>query len=275
MHIMRLFAIALTATTLLAGPSGAVVFSDSGSDAVSITPTVDAFRDALGTLNANAPQNFAGGRREINWDGVPDAFSDPNEFPGDFFNGNVPGRARGIEFSTPGTGLQVSSTAASGEPVEFGFADNFTVFSPERLFTPLDDTFVGVNFFSPSDQTTPARTRGFGAVFTDVETEGSTFLAFFGAGGNLLAQEFVPVAPDGGLSFLGVTFDDPVIQAVLIQSGTADFNGTSFGPGDDVVMDDFIYGEPAPIPVPPALPLLAAGLAALGLVRLRSQGIDA
>src|SRR5690242_21855213 len=43
-----------------------------------ITPSVNAFRDALGTLNANTPGSQAGGRREINWDAVPAANTDNN-----------------------------------------------------------------------------------------------------------------------------------------------------------------------------------------------------
>ena len=42
--------------------------------------------------------DFGGVRREINWDGVPDARADPNALPANFFNVNSP---RGVVFSTP------------------------------------------------------------------------------------------------------------------------------------------------------------------------------
>lgn len=58
-----------------------VVTSASGSEAASIQSAVDAFRTSLGTLNPNVADTFVnGGRREINWDGVPDSFSSPNPF---------------------------------------------------------------------------------------------------------------------------------------------------------------------------------------------------
>src|SRR5207237_3412298 len=94
-----------------------ITFSASGTTAAEIQAQVDAFRAALGTLNPNAAGSFGSGRREINWDGVPDAFSAPNLFPPNFFNTNSP---RGVVFTTGGTGFQVSATAASGTPVEFG-----------------------------------------------------------------------------------------------------------------------------------------------------------
>ena len=56
--------------------ASAVTFSASGADPVAIQATVDSFRTALGSLNPNVAGSFGSGRREINWDGVPDAFSD-------------------------------------------------------------------------------------------------------------------------------------------------------------------------------------------------------
>src|SRR5438045_2386489 len=87
---------------MIASASGAgIAFSNSGANAAAIQTTVDSFRTALGTLNANVAGSFGSGRREINWDGVPDTLAAPNLLPANFFNVNSP---RGVVFSTVGTG---------------------------------------------------------------------------------------------------------------------------------------------------------------------------
>src|SRR5690349_21573308 len=122
----------------------------SGANAAAIQTAVDAFRTDVGTLNPNTAGSFPSGRREINWDGVPDNLSAPNNLPANFFNVNSP---RGVLFSTPGSGFQVSANAVNptNTPVRFGninaqFPASFTVFSPQRLFTALDSNIVDVNF---------------------------------------------------------------------------------------------------------------------------------
>ena len=117
-----------------------ITFSASGPNAADIQPTVDSFRAALGALNPNVAGSVGSGRREINWDGVPDALSAPNNLPANFFNVNSP---RGVVFSTPGTGFQVSANAASGTPVEFGninalYPGLFKTFSAQRCRGFLD-----------------------------------------------------------------------------------------------------------------------------------------
>src|SRR5437899_10164286 len=129
---------ALSLGTATPGFGAAVVFSVSGLAPGDIQSTVDAYRTSLGTLNPNVVGSFGSGRREINWDGVPDALSAPNNLPANFFNVNSP---RGVVFATPGTGFQVSANAGV-VPVEFGNVDpsypsTFAAFSAQRLFTPL------------------------------------------------------------------------------------------------------------------------------------------
>src|SRR4029077_478292 len=140
-----------------------------GADPASITPTRDAFRAAVGGGTvAGANGDFGGLRREINWDGVGAAASDPNPLPANFFNVNSP---RGAVFSTPGTGFLVSANAGGATPVDFGFPNDFHPFSPQRMFTAVNSNTTDVTFFVPGT-TTPATTSAFGAVFNDVEVLG-------------------------------------------------------------------------------------------------------
>jgi hypothetical protein len=85
----------------------------AGSDPASVQAAIDAFRVDLGGNNNGGGPPAASGRREINWDGVPDTAADPNPFPGGFFLG------RGLQLDTAGTGFKVSAKAASGTPVRF------------------------------------------------------------------------------------------------------------------------------------------------------------
>ena len=87
------------------------VYSASGPGASSIQSAVNGFRTDLGTLNTGLPNTT--GRREINWDAVPDTFSAPNFFPSAFLNAGVAPRARGAEFFTPGDGLLLSADSSN------------------------------------------------------------------------------------------------------------------------------------------------------------------
>ncbi len=244
---------------------GQLVRMASGMDAASITPTRDQFRTDLGGGTvAGANGSFGGVRREINWDGVPDASSAPNNLSANFFNSNSP---RGAVFSTPGSGFQVSSTVASGTPVNFGNIDpsytaTFAAFSAQRLFTPIGSNVIDVTFFV-AGTATAALTTGFGAVFSDVDLANTTSIQLFGALGQSLGTFFVPAAGAGSatFSFLGISFNTPTISKVRITlgntalaAGVTDQNGVT---RDLVVLDDFLYGEP--IPEPSTVALLAAG----------------
>ena len=256
------------------------VFSDSGADAASITATVDAFRNALGTLNAPDPVNNPDGRRQINWDAAPDFISAPNSFPGDFFNFNANPRARGIEFATPGTDLQLSANAGSGTDADFAninpqYADVFEAFSPQRLFTPIGSNIVDVTFFDPANNAQPALVDGLGVVFSDVDFIDVTRMDFYGENDAFLASFNVPnyvgtAADNEHFSFLGVQYDENIVSRVRIYAGT-----DALGPNEDlnnsidlVVMDDFIFGEPVAIPEPATSTMLAfMGLVGCGVLR--------
>ncbi len=242
-----------------------LIFSAAGANAAAIQSQVDAYRASLGTLNANVPGSFGFGRREINWDGVPDSFAATNALPGNFFNVNSP---RGIVMATPGSGFQVSANSGVGT-IDFGninatYPGLFAPFSAQRLFTALGSTITDVRFFVPGT-TTPGVTRGFGAVFTNVDLEDTTGIEFFDLADQLLGHYFVQNTPgDQTLSFLGVEFiEGPIVARVRITSGNQILASTNIS-ANVVVMDDFIYGEPvAPraIPEPSTLSLLMLAMA--------------
>jgi hypothetical protein len=257
MFTLTAFVLLVPAITIAAP----VVFEAAGSEPADIQAAVDGFRDFLGDNNG-VRGTFPDGRREINWDGVPDAFSAPNNLPANFFNANSP---RGAVFFTPGTGFQVSADSdnPTNTPVEFGnikrfFRRIFRTFSPERLFTALDSNITEQLFFVPGTST-PATVDGFGAVFTDVNRDNTTKIEYFDVNGSLLFSRFVlpGTTPRESLSFLGVGFDagERVFLAritsgnVLLSPTEGIFPVLSKGHGiDAVVMDDFIYGEPQPLP---------------------------
>ncbi|HVT79285.1 MAG TPA: PEP-CTERM sorting domain-containing protein [Phycisphaerae bacterium] len=246
-----------------------VTFEAAGANAAAITPTRDAFRAAVGGGTvAGANGSFGGLRREINWDGVSEALSDPNALPANFFNVNSP---RGVVFSTPGTGFAVSANAGGAAPVLFGFPGDFQVFSSQKLFTAINSPITDVNFFLPGTATA-ATTNAFGIVFVDVEVATSTRIDFFDLSNTLIYTRNALVGGNQGLSFVGAIGNaGERISRVRITSGanTIVANGQLGNQIDDiVVMDDFIYAEP--VPEPASLGVLALGACGLLLRRRRS-----
>jgi hypothetical protein len=249
-------AIATFGLTVILNPVAASaaphVFEASGVTQADILTQVNAFRAFLGNPNNIAGPPSATGHREINWDGVPDAFSAPNLLPANFFNKNSP---RGIVFFTPGTGFEVSANMVNptNTPVRFGninpvYPAIFSAFSPQKLFTALNSTITENLFFVPSgtpgvNSTQPATVKGFGVVFTGVNVGNSTKIEYFDVAGNLLFRRNVLPQPTrlGGFSFLGVGFDTASVFMVRITSGNRILRVPNL---DVVAMDDFIYGEP-------------------------------
>jgi hypothetical protein len=213
-----------------------------------ITTAVADYRALLGTLNSNVVGEQPGGRREINWDGVPAGSTNTNTFPGDFFNQPVTGRARGVVFSTKGSGFRVSDNDFAD--INPDYADEFNAFSPIRTFSAVESNRTDVHFFVAGTSTS-ALSSGFGVVFSDVDKKGSASIKLIGANGHDLGKFDAPACP-GGFSFVGVAFDTQVIARVEIKSGKGplgssldDISDKDHGKARDlVVMDDFIYGEP-------------------------------
>jgi hypothetical protein len=235
-----------------------VVRQGTGANTAALQAIVDQFRADLGGANNGVGGSFTSGRREINWDGVPDNFSEPNDFPLDFFNVNSP---RGVIFNAvedaTGAALNhfaVSANTASGVPVRFGnlnasYSTIFTTFSAQRLFTVRNTNIMEVTFVIPGSNT-PATVNGFGVVFCDVDSASGgsrSLIRVYGADGRQLSAASAGVL-DNGLSFVGISFNaGERIARVVIESGNAPLSATNTdgASGVDVVaMDDFIYGEP-------------------------------
>jgi hypothetical protein len=235
-----------SASAGVTGASGQPVVVRGSGD---IESAVERFRSLLGPDNGGGPGGRATGRREINWDAVPDELAAPNALPGDFFNATAAPRARGAVLSTPGDHVAVSADAdnPSGAAVRFGdvnpsYTDTFRVFSPERLFSPIGSNVVNLRFRVPGTSRRGV-VRGFGAVYTDVDRREGTAFRYYDVNGRLLGTYSVPVSR-GGLSFLGVRFPRAVVARVRILYGSAALGRSDSARYDVAVMDDFIYGEP-------------------------------
>lgn len=238
------------------------VFQAAGTSVNSIQSSVTEYRAALGGQNNNNDPSHTDGRREINWDGGSPANQTtaitPNPFAG-FLT------SRGALFTTPdGVGFVQAPPSGLASASVFNnpsYATIFTAFSLSRLFSPIGSNVTDVDFFVPGGGNTPATTRGFAAVFTDVDQpdgsgpgekrgnrKSSTLIEYFGTQGELLFSSFVPASPgDRSLSFFGVVFPDARIAHVRITSGNVAPGPDDTGKADVVMMDDFIYGEPRAI----------------------------
>lgn len=249
-------ALLLMAQAIWAAP---VVRQGSGANPAALQTLVDQFRSDIGGTNNGVGGSFVGGRREINWDGVPDNFAEPNNIPTNFFNVNSP---RGIIFNAletdTGAALNqfaVSATTASGTAVRFAninatYSTSFQTFSAQRLFIARNTPNLEITFFVPGT-TIPATVSGFGVIFTDVDsaTGGNRSLVrFYGPDGSQLPGAASAPVADGGLSFVGVSYNGGErIARVVIECGNIGLSATNTdgANGVDVVaMDDFIYGEP-------------------------------
>jgi hypothetical protein len=209
-----------------------------------VDPHIPEFGAAIGDVNnKNEPGRHASGRREINWDGVPAQFTNTSDFAPDFFKG------RGLVYG--GTGLRVSDNHFAD--INPTYAAEFIPFSEARLFAPIGTTKVEVTFRIPASDTVAA-VRSFGAVVVDVDKANTSRLQAYDRDNRLIADVAVPVREDPDeYSLVGVSFEEPVITRIVLTLGEVPIGAgvddlSSGGGGDVVVLDDFLYSEPQPLP---------------------------
>ena len=245
------FGVLLPAATADASPKIRV---GAGANAAAIQSAVDLFRADLGGADNGVGGAFLSGRREIDWDDVPDTSAEPNPLLYDFFNTNSP---RGVKFGSLaniGGNHQFRVSARAGNPtstlVRFGNIDPsysiiFQTFSAERMFAPRFSNSVDIFFYVPGTSI-PATVAGFGAVFADVDSS-NTFIEYYGVDGKKLSGSSLNVASNG-LTFLGTSFTaGERVARVQMRLGNANLqagNVDGTNSVDVVALDDFVYGEP-------------------------------
>lgn len=240
--------------SLTAAPA-AVAFGGTGT--TEATTALNTFRTVAGADNGGTASPQTGGRREITWDGVRLDGTDNNNNTTLIVQGKITGipvnrfQARGVTFS------EVLAVSGDGfASANANIANQFPAFSPANTFAPFNSNKYTVNFVLASAPTTTpvqASTRGFGAIFLDVEQANSSSLEFFN-GALSLGKFFVTPGTNGQTQFLGVLFNAPIVTRVVVTGGTAqvfNFNNgqVTSGPAESAttdlaVVDDFVYAEP-------------------------------
>lgn len=223
-----------------------VVVSTAG-DSAGIVGKLNELRSLLGDP-LNTTPGVTGGRREVNWDAVPPAFTNSNNFPFDFFGGfdaALPnGRKRGLILGNAASTLRVDSTDFAG--IDASYSQQFEPFSKKRLFAPASTNITEITFKVPGTNT-DAFVKGFSVIFSDVDLANKTSIEYFN--GNKSPGVFYATAAPHGFSLLGVSFPDEKITRIKIISGNGALGSgnkdvSDAGAYDLVVMDDFLYDEP-------------------------------
>jgi hypothetical protein len=244
--VSRVF-IALTVGILLIGcdkedsEDKSLIFSANGD----ITAKLTEFRNQLGPVNITIGKTD--GRREINWDGVPDSLNG-KKLPANFFNPTEAGATESLQRGAVYASLDNAMvSAAKFSEVNASASTEFASFSGNKSFAVTNSTLWPVSF-RVAGTNTDASVRAFGAVFSDVDKANSTYIEYFNNQGSL-GRFFVPPHDNNSsFSFLGVYFPNADVTEVRVghegrlSDGEKDIS--QGGTKDLVVLDDFIYSEP-------------------------------
>jgi uncharacterized protein (TIGR03437 family) len=233
----------------VAATAGGAANAFSAASTAEATTALAAFRTVI--TNANATPSA------INWDGVRLDGTDNNGNTTPIVAGKITGipvnrfQVRGALF---GSVLAVANDGFVS--ANAGVANQFPAFSAANTFAAFNSNKYDQLFVLASAATTapvPAATRGFGAIFLDVEREGTSSIEYFN-GTVSLGKFFVPPGASGQAQFLGVMFNSPIVTRVTVTAGTAqvfNFNNGQVTAGgsenettDLAVVDDFLFAEP-------------------------------
>ncbi len=242
----------------------------TGVGTVNVGTAIGSFKAAVGgSDNGGVAQPVTGGLRTINWDAVK---LDGTDFGGGanttvINKGNTVGiplnrfQARGVYFdavyAVSGDGfVDVNPNVGGPNPTLF------PAFTPKNTFAMFNDNSIDFKFVVPSVNNTavaPAASRGFGAVFLNVQLANTTSIEYFN-GNTSLGKFFVPAGTQGQPEFFGVLYNLPIVTGVTLTLGSDvlfSFNGATSNAGGAkdnaasghnlVVTDDFFYAEPVPI----------------------------
>jgi hypothetical protein len=243
-------------------PISAGIFKGGGDNA-STAAALAAFETAIGGPKNTAPAPQPSGFRTITWDGVKvdgtDSVAGPNS----------------TTVITPGHTVGIPLDRFQGQGVFFGAVyavsnDGFVdvnpnvggllpAFSPSNTFAMFNDNGIDFKFVAPSATNTAlvsAGSRGFGAVFENVQQPGTTIQYFHGS--TLLDTVDVPISgTPGAQEFAGELFTQPIVTNVLLTLGNGvifKFDGTTVTSGGAntadnnlVSVDDWAFAEPVPI----------------------------
>lgn len=226
-------------------PANNDVVVDRGfGDSAGVGISVNKFRATAGQTVNTAP-GATGGRREVNWDGVPDSSA------ADFFNPTAPeapaGRKRGLVYFPSTVLLRTSLTGFSN--IDPGYANQFKPFTKPRLFNAHNTNVTEIRFKVPGTDV-DAFVKSIGIVFADVDDANATTVEIFEGNKSLGVAKAQP--SNGQFSFVGMSTPQGKITRVKIITGNgvlaAGVKDVSDGGSKDlVVMDDFIYSEPVAI----------------------------
>jgi hypothetical protein len=254
------------------------IFNGNGlSGPGSASSAFDAMKAAIGGVRNTSPTPQNGGFRIINWDAVRLDGTDANPATRVL----VPNHIVGIPTNRfQGAGVQFEEEYAVGDNgfanansgVDYGGQNPF--FSPTKTFVMFDDDnrfddrLIEMRFTFAGTQN-QAGTRGFGAIFQDVEKAGTSSIEFFSRKKSL-GKWFVEPGQNGDIQFLGVLFNDPIVTDVVLTVGekaifSLEGGNLLTGPADNpasgfdlAITDDFLFAEPTQhVPEPSALALLA------------------